>query len=204
MDQVKPENIEKTASVAKADVEKAEVNLRVIERAKPTQSDSSKTALNVKDVRPNTTYEKNGYTYQTDNLARTRQVSGSLRLEKEDRNPGIQKEVSKLGEKSDQGGHIIGAQFAGSPDAFNLFPQNSDFNSGTWSKSGWANMEREWKSDLKDGKTVNVSVDLRYGDNSKRPNELYVRYEIPNGKSRELIFQNQAHDQIRYFSGGNR
>jgi len=97
MEQSKPENIERSLKPSRSEVEKAEVNLRAIERAKPTQSDASKDALHVKDVKPNTTYEKNGFTYQTDKLGNTRHASGSLRLETENRNPGIQKEVSEFG-----------------------------------------------------------------------------------------------------------
>ena len=200
MDQPKPEIIERDSAPSRSEVEKAEVNLRALERAQSNQSDNTRTALKVADIKPNSTYEKNGYIYQTDSLARTKHVSGSLRLEKGIRNSNIQNEVRGYGVKGDHGGHIIGAQFNGPPDAFNLFPQNSDFNAGKWSESAWANMEREWASYLKSGKTVNVSVDLRYGDSSKRPTELYVRYVVSDGKVREIFFQNQANNQIRSFS----
>jgi filamentous hemagglutinin len=203
MEHIKPENIERSIRPSQAEVEKAEVNLRTIERAKSLKLEDSRKDVTVKGVETNATYEKNGYSYKTDNLGRTIHVSGSLRLEKGIRNPNIQKEVrEQYGLKGDEGGHIIGAQFDGPPDAFNIFPQNSEFNAGKWSESGWANMEREWADALKDGKTVNVAADLRYGNDSMRPKEIYVRYDFSDGKSSEIIFQNQAHDQIRYFSSG--
>jgi len=159
--------------------------------------------LRVGKLEPNTTYEKNGYIYQTDSRANTKHVSGPLHLEKGNRNLTIQNEVRQRGTKGDVGGHIIGAQFEGPSDAFNLFPQNSEFNTGKWSGSGWANMERQWVKELKAGKKVNVSVDLRYGENQNRPTELYVRSDISDGKSYEWVFSNQSRDQIRYFSGGS-
>lgn len=175
--------------------------MRSLERAKHVPSDSTAKAQKVEDLNPNTIYEKNDYTYHTDDLARTTRVSGNLRLEKGVRNQDIQDEVRSLGVKGDQGGHIIAAQFDGPPDAFNLFPQDSAFNLGKWSKSAWANMEREWAEHLKAGKRVDVSAELRYPGNGRRPDELHVKYDVSDGKSRELIFRNQARDQIRYFSG---
>ena len=164
---------------------------------------SKREPLRISELKPNTIYEKNGYIYQTDSRANTKHVSGPLRLTRGIRNQTIQDKVRERGIKGDIGGHIIGVQFDGPSDAFNLFPQNSELNTGKWSESGWANMERLWVKELKDGKNIKVSIDLRYGENPNRPTEMYVRSDVSDGKSYEWVFKNQAHDQNRYFSVGN-
>jgi len=201
MEYRKPEAVEHSIESSRAEAIKAEANLRSLERAKQSSTDLPEKAQKVEGLQPNSVYEKNGYTYQTDDLARTARVSGNLRLEKGVRSQEIQDEVRALGVKGDQGGHIIAAQFDGPPDAFNIFPQDSAFNSGKWSESAWANMEREWAEHLKAGKRVDISAELRYPDNGRRPDELHVKYDVSDGKSREFIFRNQDREQIRYFSG---
>jgi hypothetical protein len=214
MDNFKPEKVEHPDKTSKVEVEKADVKLRELERTRPTHSDASKKELTLENLEPNTTYEKNGFTFQTNDLKRTYRASCHLtpdRIEKASRNPKIQAEVRQEGKKGDVGGHIFAAEFGGPADAFNMFPQNKVFNMGKWSESGWKNIENEWKTDLTENKTVDATVELRSSVHTKRPTELYVSSTVsgvkdgkPEVTSFEYIYNNQAQNQIRYFSAVKR
>ena len=196
-----PEAVENYKSIHRAEIENAEAKLRMMQREKNPENDFSENPLHLSELQANNQYEKNGYVYRTDESGRTKHISGELKLEKGVRNRVIQQEVRELGVDGDEGGHIIGVQFDGPPDAYNLFPQNAELNKGKWSESAWANMEREWVEALKFGKKVDISVDMRYEGHSKRPAEIDVNYHISDGRKIEIIFRNQARNQIKYHSG---
>ncbi|WP_205439404.1 T7SS effector LXG polymorphic toxin [Halobacillus ihumii] len=133
-----------------------------------------------KQLLPNTKYITNGnYTYNTDDLGRIVNVEApELVLKKADRNKYAQVNVGgKDRLPDDDGGHLVGAQFNGSPDIDNLVPQNSQINR----RGGvWYEMETEWANAMKEipPKKVSVGIEPIYSKKSMRPDSFMVEYEI--------------------------
>ncbi|WP_241011009.1 DNA/RNA non-specific endonuclease [Mycobacterium camsae] len=128
---------------------------------------------------PNTHYTvDNRFSYNTDDLHRSTDASGSLEFgSPSDRNAyqqGIAGGTDRL--PGDHGGHIFGAQFGGPGEAINITAMD-----GTVNKSSYAALENEWKSLLKQGHNVDVDVQIEYPDNSMRPSR-YVVNTIVDGK----------------------
>jgi len=128
-------------------------------------------------IQPNTTYQANGYSFTTDEFGRPTSASGILSLETGTRT-AEQTRIGKLGDAGDEGGHLIGAQFDGPPDAFNLTPQAGSVNRGAGSE--WTAMEREWADALEAGSEVTVQIDVVYeqGLDGLRPTGYNIVYEI--------------------------
>jgi WXG100 family type VII secretion target len=141
------------------------------------------------ELAPSTTYTRNGYEYATDDAGRINRVSGELRLETAPRTPH-QTEVGRMGKLGDEGGHLIGSQFGGTPEGVNLVPQSGWLNRGK--NSSWAKMEREWAGALSEGKAVNVDIVLTYPrGETMRPSRFTVRYEI-DGLPKILTIPNKG------------
>jgi len=128
--------------------------------------------LRPENIEPNSTYERNGYEYATDDLGRTRTVSADLRLEEGHRSH-LQTEIGHTGIDGDEGGHLIGTRYDGPTDAFNLVPQNSNLNRGDWKA-----MENSWASALEEGRDVKVMIDPIYTGNATRPDSFDVLTQI--------------------------
>jgi hypothetical protein len=141
--------------------------------------------LFMSDCKPNAVYEKNGYTYRMDELARPVEVTGKLKL-KEGTRTRQQGEIGKMGRPNDDGGHLIGAQFDGPPDAFNIRPQNSSLNRGQWEA-----MENRWANSIRDGKNVDVKIEPQYIGKSIRPSRYDVNYVV-NGQHSHARFTNRT------------
>lgn len=140
------------------------------------------------ELKPNTTYTRNGYDYATDELGRVQRVQGELKLEPAART-SHQTEVGRLGLPDDEGGHIIGTQFKGTPEGVNLVPQNWQLNRGK--NSPWRQMENQWAQALKEGKEVKVDIQLLYpSGGGGRPSRFLVEYTI-DGKLTQDIFRNR-------------
>lgn len=93
----------------------------------------------------------------------------------------------------DDGGHLIGARFGGSPGEENLTPQDRNLNRG-----GYKAMENDWADKLDKGTKVFVNIESYTGDGSARPTN-YMGYVITettdeNGKTTR---------DIEYFSFNN-
>jgi len=105
-------------------------------------------------------------------------ASGNLNLPEETkRNPRAQ--VAAGGddrEATDDGGHLIGTRFGGSPDAENIDAQNRDVN-----RRGFKGVENEWAGDLKDGNKVFVNVENYNSNDSERP-DATMGYSITEDK----------------------
>ena len=174
MESPKLEDIEKN-NLSKVQTEKAEIKIRKLER--------DDKELTIKTVEPNATYEKNGYIYQTDSHACPVRVTGELKLGEASRTKQ-QGEIGKLGNIGDEGGHIIGAQFDGPTDAFNIRPQDAHLN-----HSDFAKLEHQWARALDNGQKVKVDISLHYSDNTIRPDRYIVKYWI-DGKEFKAILKN--------------
>ena len=143
--------------------------------------------INFKDLQPNTTYEKNGYTYQTDEMGRTISAEGQLKLKPGERSHQ-QTEIGHLGRSTDEGGHLIATRFDGPKDGFNIVPQDADLNRSA--RSEWKEMENEWAQVLKAGEVVDVKIEPYYDDETKRPAMFDVFYKM-GGKSYTKTFLNE-------------
>jgi len=154
-------------------------------RGDGNQSSDPDQFLRFGELSPETKYNHNGYVYETDSVGRTNQVSGQLRLETGIRT-SHQTEVGHLGKVNDQGGHLIGTQFGGSPEGFNLIPQNANLNQGAWKS-----MEMGWAKVLEERKRVSVDMTLSYPSlKNVRPQQFAVRYTI-DGKAKTRFFVNR-------------
>jgi hypothetical protein len=151
---------------------------------KSEQKESSTEKLKLE---PNKTYEKNGYTYKTDEAGRSAVISGEIKLKDGTRNRQMQHDVAKLGDEGDEGGHLIGARFNGPSDAFNLVPQNANLNRGEWKA-----MENEWARAAEANKKVMVEIKPLYYDDTKRPEYFSVTYTIDGVKQPLRYFENMS------------
>ncbi|WP_424942037.1 DUF6862 domain-containing protein [Aliiroseovarius crassostreae] len=96
--------------------------------------------------------------------------------------------VGREGIAGDVGGHIQACRHGGTCDRFNLFPQNSNFNSSPYRR--W---ENEITRSLQNGDTVGA-ITVRFdrsNPSSARPDSLTIEYSI-NGQARTREFENVA------------
>ncbi len=142
----------------------------------------------VKRLKPNFEYEANGYKYKTDAQGRIIEAEGSLKLEKGKRNPYAQRTSGKGDGRlaSDQGGHLFGDQFGGAGGKENLVPMDSEVNN--YHKGEWGKMEKNWAQELKNGNTVDVKIEPRYGDNTIRPTHFDITETISEQTRNITIF----------------
>ena len=154
------------------------------------QAEETETDLKFGELKPNSKYERNGHTYETDKLGRVEIISGELQLGEEVRT-AHQTEVGKMGRENDEGGHWIGKRFKGSPDGVNLFPQDINLN-----RSDWKKMENEWATALEDGQEVETIMYAIYDDDGSRPIGMYV-YDKMGSEEHERYFENAPHGAIK-------
>ncbi len=152
-----------------------EVNIRKVEFPKTSvkYGDHYRKVDGKNSLKPDIEYvDGNNYKYTTDSQGRISRVEGELKLQKGKRNPNAQKEI---GQKKDDGGHLIANRFGGSGEIDNLVPQNKHLN-----RSGgeWYKMEQEWANALKEGKKVEVDIQPIYNGTSTRPDSFSVHYKI--------------------------
>ena len=142
--------------------------------------------LNARNLRPNTDYVVNGYTYKTDDAGRVTSVDGALDLHTADRN-GYQQGVSGREDRlpGDQGGHLVASIFNGPGDRVNLVPMDGNFNMGAW-----RSMEDSFAEALRSGKTVDVNIEVIYRNDGARPDAFVVDYVI-DGVPETKTFMNR-------------
>ncbi|PEL45492.1 DNA/RNA non-specific endonuclease [Bacillus toyonensis] len=135
-----------------------------------------------------------GHTYKTDSERRITSVEGELKIGDAKRNPYAQRKAGQNGPNGrndrlkDDGGHLIASMFEGSGDIDNLVAMNSQIN-----RSGgkWYSLEQKWSQALADGKTVKVKIEPIYSDDSIRPSQFKIAYEI-NGETKKIRMKNQS------------
>lgn len=139
------------------------------------------------NLEPNCRFEVRGYTYETDNLGRTKSAEGKLRLRDSDykRNMDDMSSVGKGDQKEDdQRGHLIAHQFGGSGGIENLSPMSGELN-----QKDYAKLENTLADAVKDGADVRLTVEPVYQDGSHRPSEYRVSYSI-DGERDVVVFKN--------------
>ncbi|XWY19291.1 DNA/RNA non-specific endonuclease [Bisgaard Taxon 45] len=148
-----------------------DVNIIKIDRNSGDQQENQEKMNN---LQPNTIYEfENGDRVETDDKGRVIKSTFTPILVEDKRTPednAKTREVGKTGKEGDEGGHIQAHSLGGSSEKINLFPQDANFNRGEYKK-----IENSIKNDLKEGKDVQVTVELIYDDpNSSRPDRVRV------------------------------
>ena len=73
----------------------------------------------------------------------------------------------------DHGGHLFAKMFAGSGEIDNLSAMAAIVNNSKYKR-----IEKRWQKALKEGKEVEVTIDLVYDGASKRAKEFKIRYFI--------------------------
>ena len=99
------------------------------------------------------------------------------------RNPSAQRKAGgDRRRQDDDGGHIIGAQFNGSPNESNLFPQNLHLNRG-----GYKRLEKLWAKELKKKNQVFVSIHVSASNDDNREDSIYGTYMIVTSDGKKTI-----------------
>ena len=141
-------------------------------------------------LEPNITFEKNGYTYQTDEVGRV--VSAEGKLQVKDHNGRNEmpdtRDVVAHGKMldSDDRGHLIADRFNGSGELENLVPMEGKLNKGDYAK-----LEGTLADAVKDAADVRMKVEPVYSGDSNRPDEFRVSYTI-DGDKEVVIFKNRS------------
>ena len=130
-------------------------------------------------------YHYNGYKFSTDAQGRVSQVEGKLDLKTADRNGYQQAKAGKAGDAGDEGGHLIASIFNGPGERLNLTPMNGNFNKGAWKS-----LETKLADALRDGKSVDVKIDAKYGGDGVRADSFRVQYKIGDGDVETARFRN--------------
>jgi len=121
-----------------------------------------------------------------------RRASGTLTLGTERRNRQGQRIAGGLDRRStDDGGHYIARRFNGPPDDFNLFPQDANFNRGTYRL-----LEDQWAKAKRAGKKVEIEIVPAFEAGSTRPYEVDVTFWI-NGRRESIKFPNEKREKRR-------
>ena len=132
---------------------------------------------------PGSAYTANGFSYRLDDAGRIVSVEGELHLAGSERvrDPAAQRAAGRADRlPDDDGGHLIGTRFGGSPGPENLIAQNRVCN-----RSDYKIMENGWAHQLEIGNRVMVHLEPVYPDTGERPLYLTGQYTIlrPDGTS---------------------
>ncbi len=143
---------------------------------------------------PNTTYQRNGYTYQTDSLGRVISTGGKLTLNVHGQtNRNMKDSLDIIGKgnqkETDDRGHLVGHQFNGADSLENMVPQDCKINRGEYRR-----LEDYLAFQVKQGKAVTVSIIPMYSQDSYRPHGIFYFYNI-DGKENTRLFPNQSQEE---------
>ena len=82
----------------------------------------------------------------------------------------------------DEGAPLIAKIFGGSGELDNLVAMAAIVNNSKYRK-----VEKQWENALKEGKEVQVTIDLVYDGSNKRPNKFNINYSIGKKKNNLTI-----------------
>ena len=135
-------------------------------------------------LKENTTYEVNGYKYETDDKGRIEHVEGDLYMKDGERS-SLNATVEDM-EENDDRGHIVADRFNGSNRIDNLIAQDSGINRGEYKA-----LENELAKAVDEGHDVHVEYEIYYDEesDSKRPEEITVKYTV-DGVTKSRTFDN--------------
>lgn len=138
-------------------------------------------------LEPNTTFEKNGFMFQTDDIGRVTSVEGRLETYQSDKNrnmPSMDAVGKGEQKESDIKFHLIAHRFNGPDGIENLVAGDSKLNQGDYAK-----LENSLAEAVKDGADVRMKVEPVYSGDSNRPDEFRVSYTI-DGDKEVVVFKN--------------
>ncbi len=143
-------------------------------------------------LEPNTKFERNGYSYETDDNGRVISAEGKLQVKDHkgrSEMPDSRDTVAHGEMKStDDRGHLIADRFNGSGELENLVPMEGKLNKGDYAK-----LEDTLAEAVNDGADVRLKVEPVYEDDASRPSEFRVTYSI-DGEKDAVIFKNRRGD----------
>lgn len=133
-----------------------------------------------------TVHVRNGYSFETDRLDRTRGGEGDLHLGRgSSRSRRAQRQAGGPDRRvGDDGGYYIAHRFNGPADGFNHFAQNAQFSRGAYRA-----LEDSWARALREGKSVHVRITPDYVGASRRPSSITVEWTV-NGAPYKRTFPN--------------
>lgn len=82
----------------------------------------------------------------------------------------------------DHTGHMLAYRFVGGHGPINMFPQNGNFNTGTY-----ARIEQEWADWLDAGMDVRISIDLG-PEGQRRPDTVALDYEVIDPSTGNVVY----------------
>ena len=83
---------------------------------------------------------------------------------------------------ADHTGHMLAYRFVAGHGAINMFPQDGNFNTGTY-----ARIEQEWSDWLAEGMDVQISLDLGPGGR-QRPDTVAIDYAVIDPASGKVVY----------------
>lgn len=142
---------------------------------------------------PNSTVVVDGrFRYETDGQGRVVRATATLDLVDLDhpRSKGAQRTLAgKL--PGDHAGHLFARIFKGPLGKINLTPmEGSTVNLGQY-----ATLEKLWRKEIEDGRSVEVSVELKYTGEQRRPDVIKVVTTLENGDERKNRIRNLPRDE---------
>lgn len=137
-----------------------------------TLDDTGKPYIKDGELIPNNTYEINGGKYETDDKGRIIHAEANVEINNSPRSSLNNRKVDGL-EPGDDKGHIVARILGGADSEGNLVAMDSKLNRGEYKS-----MELGAKRALEEGKEVQMTVDIEYDGESKRPKSFTVTLEI--------------------------
>ncbi len=143
---------------------------------------------------PNAHYLVGSLVYTTDHLGRVSRVSGQLALDKQRDSYYYRRKIGKLGNKGDEGAHLIDRRFGGKSVPLNLVPLDRDLNRDKASE--WMAIENQIAEALEEGREVNVDFEVRYpaGSTSHRPDEILAAWGIDKASYQRRVENEHGDD----------
>ncbi|WP_331461430.1 RHS repeat-associated core domain-containing protein [Pseudoalteromonas sp. SWXJZ94C] len=133
-------------------------------------------------------FEDNKATWKIDSKGRPISVEATLKSTYHGKRSSKEKKAqSEAGGEArladDDGGHLVGHRFMSDQGEKNLFPQNSNFNRGSYKS-----MENEWADWTEAGYEVKLKVSLE-PPGSARPTDVISEYEVFDPKSKKRVYK---------------
>ena len=126
-------------------------------------------------------------TYSTDQFGRTASVTGVLRLDHYGNAPPsiVRQTMHQIGHEGDEAGHLIGRQFGGSGQPYNMIPQSQVAN-----RRVMKHYETAWRHMILRGHTIEVDIRPTYFINSARPREIRIAWRRDGVLQDSVVFPN--------------
>lgn len=142
---------------------------------------------------PNSVVEVDGrFRYETDDEGQVVKASATLTIVDLDHPRDRQAERTLVGKlPGDHAGHLFARIFQGPMPKINLTPmEGAKVNLGQYKT-----LENRWRREIESGGTVDVELDLKYGERRDRPDTIVVFYRLSSGEQRKVRIRNTPRDE---------